>query len=1518
MKNKKNRFISDKISQLKDEGKSYEQSLAIALSMANNMFQQGGYKIGTDLDGYGLNTKPIVLGDLNNIEQYQKYTGKGYGNQLQDVNKTIDTHSWYFSDEDKKRRFLEASSKRGGSQEIKDFQEAYNKELQKRLNESNLNEQEKNKIYNESAFTGKGVQLIDGKFGAFTSSRPMFETVQQTLPPQSQVPALLETPPIENQPINKSKLYKVNIIAEDMSDETRDFQKGSLQGYINNKMEKQGGLTEEDLEYVRKGIDMNNRDIEAKYNNSGVKKSKKAQERFKKLQQRLEVEEFEYGGEYLPKYEVGGTDPKYTNTKTFTYNPKTGKYEYNSVKKPQSSTPGNELWANPFAPNNAPSLGSQQAQPTWTPSQIFQPSNLSFNNQNKGTFNFPTYKQTGVKLDPNDKAVWDRAFKAQNQPDETNIIQLDEDWYDEQKRAEEKPFFDNLKANNAKKEQELQDILQEKREKDVTTTFTQQDPIQFFNPYGGVDLNSAASIFGQSLQSGDTLSGVASGLKLATGLGRNFMGGFAAGKAREEAIADYEKNRRNAMTGAKNPTAMGQDGGVFYAQEGGEKETYYATLLQENPDIDLSHPSLKNLTIKGEHFDKNLGRNVPNMQTPIEYRFSIENQSSYGDGSSDLAEYTFMPERDYRVLTEPYYKDLYENKSEYSSDERLLLAKKYRDENVKKGRVNTQVYGLSSIDYNGIKDKDGNYINTPASEEVKKEYDKIQQYRKEGGYIYQQGGKKAETPFEKYLKKYPDTSSPQDTIVPQGVMLDADIRFKKGQRESLNKAFDATYFGYDKDFERFEDDKAKPVRKPFKKMQEGGQMQQQDSIQEQILMMLQQGATPEQVLQQLISAGIPQEEAIQAIQMVMQSAQQGAQPMPQEEQPMMQEGGMFNQPEVPEQMANAEIEDGEYVKDRQGIKYAEGEKHSNGGIPTQLENGAQVLSDFKKVGKELAKQLTEELGVKIRPTDTFASVLDKYDIKSGYKETQEEVEAKVKKIGDQEKKVKHDATLALNKQVLSEEIEEEMKELSEMEGTRQQVFDLLFQSQEATKAQETQQGNFMRDGGTIRDLMTKYNISEEDAKTLIPNYQGIFPSEYQQPTSIVPFDPNVVGNVGSERNRFEPKDFGKQREVGTNYYGDVVTFNSMDVQKQIAKLHPELYKKYFSEGQIKPSDVRNFQKDINLKYSTQLNNAKKLFGENSPQYNQLLSEVEKNKFLDDDSVRGLDNKFGDFTSTRPNFRLPVLPTEVFMQMQRAGITNSSQMQEQFPEEYEKYIKSKGLEGDFILGLQENQEVAPATTESALVAETPEQGVVAEEEKKRRLNMMLLPDQTPMQPWGMLPPAMTTQTIYAPKYNEIDPQEQLMEIQRNKLNTLQGIQNLPDSQQAASALALDANTNMATNKVMTETDRYNAMARERTEGAEAMQKTQQSQANIVGLQQYQQLLGQELEANEADWRNFYNRLSANNMNNWMTINEYNRANAFNPNVNFDGTGYVVQNAVPKTLDASSLNLNFNDQKNKKKK
>lgn len=100
-----------------------------------------------------------------------------------------------------------------------------------------------------------------------------------------------------------------------------------------------------------------------------------------------------------------------------------------------------------------------------------------------------------------------------------------------------------------------------------------------------------------------------------------------------------------------------------------------------------------------------------------------------------------------------------------------------------------------------------------------------------------QGGKKVvtsakkTTPFKQYLKKYPTTASAQDTISPLGGSFDYDRSFKKGQRESLNKAYSKTYSNYDTDFERFNNDEDGIRRKGMKtggavkkKMKNGGSL----------------------------------------------------------------------------------------------------------------------------------------------------------------------------------------------------------------------------------------------------------------------------------------------------------------------------------------------------------------------------------------------------------------------------------------------------------------------------------------------------------------------------------------------------------------------------------------------------------------------------------------------------------------------------------------------------------------------
>jgi|GEM_PF-4544860 len=141
--------------------------------------QGGGYSFSTRYipksTDYVTEGSSILNQDvLSGVEEFQPFTGKGYGAKMADVAKTIDTHSWYFDTDKKKKDFAEAVLKEGRQPEIVAFQEAYNKELEKRAESAGVPKTEIANIKKEVGFADKGIQKVDGLFGAFTSTRPLY------------------------------------------------------------------------------------------------------------------------------------------------------------------------------------------------------------------------------------------------------------------------------------------------------------------------------------------------------------------------------------------------------------------------------------------------------------------------------------------------------------------------------------------------------------------------------------------------------------------------------------------------------------------------------------------------------------------------------------------------------------------------------------------------------------------------------------------------------------------------------------------------------------------------------------------------------------------------------------------------------------------------------------------------------------------------------------------------------------------------------------------------------------------------------------------------------------------------------------------------------------------------------------------------------------------------------------------------------------------------------------------------
>lgn len=133
------------------------------------------------LAGYDITSQGIVpTQTLTGVEPTQAYaTGQGYGKQLADVDKLMDVHAWYFDTEEKRKAFKEASKKEGTQPEVKAFQEAYNNEIVRRAKSAGVPEQEAEKLKKTVGFSNEGARKLDGLFGAFTSTRPLFDIAKK-------------------------------------------------------------------------------------------------------------------------------------------------------------------------------------------------------------------------------------------------------------------------------------------------------------------------------------------------------------------------------------------------------------------------------------------------------------------------------------------------------------------------------------------------------------------------------------------------------------------------------------------------------------------------------------------------------------------------------------------------------------------------------------------------------------------------------------------------------------------------------------------------------------------------------------------------------------------------------------------------------------------------------------------------------------------------------------------------------------------------------------------------------------------------------------------------------------------------------------------------------------------------------------------------------------------------------------------------------------------------------------------
>lgn len=194
-------------------------------------------------------------------------------------------------------------------------------------------------------------------------------------------------------------------------------------------------------------------------------------------------------------------------------------------------------------------------------------------------------------------------------------------------------------------------------------------------------------------------------------------------------------------------------------------------------------------------------------------------------------------------------------------------------------------------------------------------------------------------------------------------------------------------------------------------------------------------------------------------------------------------------PKSMEDAANVEIEKGEYVltPDSVGPMEAKGNRHEDGGTPVDLPE-AHIVSDYRTIEDDFASYVRENYGIKATSKDTYATLLDRYKKKIGLSDKYEEQEKVYKRL-DKNEDVKDKNTSELNKSILSKYVNDNQKEIDELESQFRSFAEIVYGKQEESKRNEKVEA-FFREGGVVDLNQVKkqakaFNISESDAKNWI-------------------------------------------------------------------------------------------------------------------------------------------------------------------------------------------------------------------------------------------------------------------------------------------------------------------------------------------------------------------------------------------------------------------------------------------------
>lgn len=648
---------------------------------------------------------------------------------------------------------------------------------------------------------------------------------------------------------------------------------------------------------------------------------------------------------------------------------------------------------------------------------------------------------------------------------------------------------------------------------------------------------------------------------------------------------------------------------------------------------------------------------------------------------------------------------------------------------------------------------------------------------------------------------------------------------------------------------------------------------------------------------------------------------------------------LYPLPKSMEDQANVEVEKGEYVEQPgEAPMEAMGQKHADGGTPVSLEQGTKVITDDTTIEPDFAKYIRDTYGIKATPKDTYATLMDRYKAKIGLKSAYDDQKKALDKLKKNDK-IDDENTRRLNASVLSKAINDSNDTVNGLEGRFTDFANVIYKEQEDRKMKKDEDTYFAK-GGEIDNIisrsMKEYGLTEEDIadakKELLKKVAGIRQKMEKGGSSLFGY----LLTFRPVENKYNNKDntFGYQRQGQDGSYGGINTDERLEYYKTFM---PLAYDAYMSAP--KATAAKALQDAI---YSTTggwmgLATAENPIIANAEalrDYTTLVSfggEDSQGNYPEDKKAayhdRMRDNKFGQYSSSRPMIGLDVVTEEQHKALNDAGITHFSQL---FSDKNKDVVNKilgedmlkmqalrsmKGMEGlDFIL---DPHKVAPGPMDI---------GDVEEPNIKLEMPELIDPNTLPKtntnagtntgktnngngnrnivgggldfpEVFRMTPGAVTTEGLerhYAPTVDPVlrSADQYMVEANRAFQSQLDQMGNVPDSQRGALSSNLQAIMSSNIGRYINEVEQGNVAQRTWADNVNAQSWANTYDKNIAQRQAYQQRILQGLAINDENWARYFDSVNDEIQQKWNTATTMNTLRSIFGDVKIGPNGQLI--------------------------